>query len=120
MNIKKNNKSSLDGAHSMDTPHFTKVTIAPTENQTLTDKDRTLLIRTGNQQFNAGQYEAAGRIFKTTGYRDGLIRVGDHYRSQHAPIDAFRMYRAASSTEKTGELIAIFAHIIQYWLKEKI
>ena len=106
---------------------FIKTTTSGTDGATpdaapaaLSAKERTLLIRKGNEQFNAGEFETAGRIFKTTGYRDGLIRLGDHYRAQNAIIDAFWMYRAAEAKEQTENIIGIFARSVQYWLKENV
>jgi hypothetical protein len=77
------------------------------------------LNRRGNELFNAGDVESARRIFQTTGYSDGLIRVGDRYMGQSRPIDALKMYRLAREEKKSEALIATAALVIQNMLSEK-
>jgi hypothetical protein len=76
------------------------------------------LNRRGNELFNKGDIEAARRIFQTTGYSDGLIRVGDRYLSQKRPLDALKMYRLARDERKSEALIATAALVVQTMLKE--
>lgn len=76
------------------------------------------LNRKGNELFNKGDIEAARRIFQTTGYSDGLIRVGDRYLSEQRPIDALKMYRLARDDERSEPLIATAALVIQNVLRE--
>jgi hypothetical protein len=76
------------------------------------------LNRRGNELFNNGDFEAARRIFQTTGYSDGLIRVGDSYMSQKRPLDALKMYRLARDERKSEALIATAALVIQTMLRE--
>jgi hypothetical protein len=77
------------------------------------------LNRKGNALFNAGDLEAARRVFQTTGYSDGLIRVGDRYFSDGKPIDALKMYWLARDKRRSGELIEKIARIIQNFLMEE-
>jgi hypothetical protein len=77
------------------------------------------LNRRGNELFNEGDVEAARRIFQTTGYSDGLIRVGNLYLSQSRPIDALKMYRLARDEKRSAALIATAALVVQNMLKEK-
>jgi hypothetical protein len=79
---------------------------------------RVKLNRRGNELFNKGDIEAARRIFQTTGYSDGLIRVGDRYMSQKKPLDALKMYRLARDEKKSEALIATAALVIQTMLSE--
>ncbi len=58
------------------------------------------LNRKGNVLFNSGDIEGARRIFLTTGYTDGLVRVGDFYKSQGRDLDALRMYWIAPDKKK--------------------
>ncbi len=59
----------------------------------LTPKERLLLIRKGNELFNNGNIDKAAKIFVTTAYKDGLIRVGDYYYFQKKdPIKALYFY----------------------------
>jgi len=77
------------------------------------------LNRRGNELFNLGDVEAARRIFQTTGYSDGLIRVGDRYMGQNRPIEALKMYRLAREDKKSEALIETAAFVIQNLLTEK-
>ena len=76
------------------------------------------LNRKGNQLFNDGNIEAARRIFMTTGYSDGLSRVGDHYKSKYRPLEALRMYWIAPDKKKSEPLIEQLAYIMQSMLNE--
>ncbi len=76
------------------------------------------LNRKGNELFNGGDTEAARRIFQTTGYSDGLIRVGDRYLGERRPIDALKMYRLARDEKGSEALIATAAIVIQNILQE--
>jgi hypothetical protein len=77
------------------------------------------LNRRGNELFNAGDVEGARRIFQTTGYSDGLIRVGDRYLSEQKPIEALKMYRLARDEKRSEAVIGKAASVIQYLLQEK-
>jgi len=75
--------------------------------------DKAALNRKGNMLFNSGDIEGARRIFMTTGYSDGLSRVGDYYKSQNRLIEALRMYRIAPDRNKAEPLIEQLAGIIK-------
>ncbi len=77
------------------------------------------LNRKGNELFNRGDVEAARRIFQTTGYSDGLIRVGERYMSAMRPVDALKMYLLAHDERRSGELIERMALVVQNLLKEE-
>jgi hypothetical protein len=77
------------------------------------------LNRKGNELFNSGDVEAARRIFQTTGYSDGLIRVGELYMASRRPIDALKMYRLARDDKRSEALISNAAQIIQCLLHEE-
>lgn len=81
--------------------------------------EKAALIRKGNELFNAGQYETARRIFITTGYSDGLIRMGDHYMKNKNHADALKMYWLAPAPEKFEQISEQTAIIISKWLKEE-
>jgi hypothetical protein len=53
---------------------------------------RAALIRKGNELFNEGDYGFAQRIFVTTRYSDGMIRLGDTFATGGTPLDALRLY----------------------------
>jgi hypothetical protein len=77
------------------------------------------LIRKGNALFNEKQYDLAKRIFITTGYTDGLTRLGDLYMKEGKPLEALRMYWLAPDREKVDVLIEAAVQILQNWLKEE-
>ena len=81
--------------------------------------DKAALNRKGNILFNSGNIENARRIYLTTGYSDGLIRVGDHYRSQGRLMDALRMYWVAPDKNKAESIIMQLSVIIQDLLHDK-
>jgi len=76
------------------------------------------LNRKGNQFFNDGNIEGARRIFLTTGYSDGLSRVGDFYKSKNEIFDALQMYWLAPDRNKSQPIIEQLAGIIRDCLKE--
>lgn len=83
------------------------------------DPDRKVkLNRKGNELFNAGDFEAARRIFQTTGYSDGLIRLGDRYMGERKPLEALKMYRLARDEKRSGAVIATAALVVQSMLRE--
>jgi hypothetical protein len=77
------------------------------------------LNRKGNELFNTGDVEAARRVFQTTGYSDGLIRVGERYMAERRPLDALKMYRLARDDRRAEELISSAALVIQFLLSEE-
>ena len=81
--------------------------------------EKAALNRKGNIFFNSGEIEKARRIYLTTGYSDGLIRVGDHYRSQGRMMDALRMYWIAPDRNKSEAIITQLSVVIQYLLHDK-
>jgi hypothetical protein len=76
------------------------------------------LNRKGNQKFNEGDIEGARRIFMTTGYSDGLSRVGDYYKSKNRPLEALRMYWMAHDKKKAQPLIENLAFSLQDMMQE--
>lgn len=74
---------------------------------------KAMLNRKGNLLFNEGNIESARRIFITTGYSDGLTRVGDYYKSKGRPVDALQMYRMAPNKQKADEIIMEIALLIK-------
>jgi len=80
--------------------------------------DKAALNRRGNVLFNSGDIEGARRIFMTTGYSDGLSRVGDYYKSQNRLVEALRMYWIAPDRTKAGPLIEQLSGIIKALIEE--
>ncbi|MFP4484888.1 MAG: tetratricopeptide repeat protein [Spirochaetaceae bacterium] len=97
-------------------PGFVKV--SKDKRPTLTGEQRSALIRKGNELFNADRIDEARRIFLTAGYSDGLIRLGDHYYRRKQPLEAFKMYRQASATDRSSKMIEQMAGVVRHWLQE--
>ncbi len=89
-------------------------------NHDLSDRERAVLIRRGNELFNDRQYEQAKRIFLTVGYTDGITRMGDYYYKKNNVLEALRMYILAPAPDKKDGLIEKMAYIVQSWLHEKV
>jgi hypothetical protein len=94
---------------------FIKTTSPPS----IDDAQKAALNRKGNMLYNAGNIEAARRIFLTTGYSDGLSRIGDYYQSQGRAVDALRMYWIAPDRRKSGLLITRFSALLQGLIHEE-
>ncbi|MDR0554125.1 MAG: hypothetical protein LBG76_04930 [Treponema sp.] len=77
------------------------------------------LNRKGNVLYNAGDVEGARRIFLTTGYTDGLVRVGDYYKKQGRALDALRMYWIAPDRSKSAAIIEELSVIIRNLIHEE-
>jgi len=93
---------------------FIKVSVpAPVEGS-----QKAALNRKGNQKFNEGDIEGAKRIFITTGYSDGLSRVGDYYKSKSRPLEALRMYWMAHDRKKSEFLLEQAAYILSNLVHE--
>ena len=85
---------------------------------TLSSADKAALIRKGNLFFNNGEYEKAKRIFITTGYTDGLVRIGDWLLEHNEPLEAMRMYWIAPAPDKVEAWAGKAAGAISKWLGE--
>ena len=90
----------------------------PPETAKIDSSQRAALIRRGNELFNAGEIEQAKKIFLSTSYRDGLLRVGDYYYKQNDFLSALQMYVIAPDSEKKEYLIERLARVVQEWLTE--
>ena len=88
-----------------------------TTEQSFSKEQKVALIRKGNNLFNQGKYELAKRIFLTTGYSDGLIRLGDYYYSKNQSLEALRMYYLAPKKKNVELLAERMASIIKTWLQ---
>ena len=81
--------------------------------------EKAVLNRKGNILYNSGDIEGARRIFLTTGYSDGLVRVGDHYKSKGRVLDALKMYWIAPCRSKAEPIIMQLSTIIQTLIHEE-
>ena len=88
---------------------FIKTTLKPEINAT----QKAVLNRKGNHLYNSGDIEGARRIFLTTGYSDGIVRIGDYYYSKGKSLDALKMYWIAPDHRKAEPIIVQLSNIIQ-------
>ena len=93
---------------------FIKTTVKPP----IEGQQKAALNRKGNILYNSGDIEGARRIFLTTGYSDGLVRVGDFYKSKGRSLDALRMYWIAPDRKKAEPIISQLSVLIQTLLHE--
>jgi hypothetical protein len=103
------NKQGTDG--------FIKVTDSPV--LSLSSEQKAVLNRKGNILYNQGDIESARRIFVTTGYSDGLTRVGDVYMEKKEGLKALKQYVLAHNQKKSEPLYEDLAKIISAILKEE-
>lgn len=96
---------------------FIKITDNPVSS--LSSGQKAILNRKGNELFNKGRIEEARRIFITTGYSDGLTRVGDVYQKKNEILKALKLYVLAHNKTKTEPIYEKMAEIISVFLKEK-
>jgi len=94
---------------------FVKTSVPPQ----ITSAQKVALNRKGNVLFNSGDVEGARRIFETTGYSDGLSRVGDYYKLHNRPLDALRMYWMAPDRVKCEPLLMQLAGILRSLIREE-
>lgn len=100
-----------------DNKHFIKVTenaLTP-----LSSEQKVVLNRRGNQLFNEGFINEAQRIFVTTGYSDGLTRVGDYYIAHDNTLEALRMYCLAKNKRKSDPIIDSLVRLIRVLIDTK-
>ena len=93
--------------------------IKATEKPVVDGNQKAALNRKGNVLYNSGDIEGARRIFLTTGYSDGLARIGDYYKKEGRELDALRMYWIAPDRNKAEPIIAKLSAIIQNMLQDE-
>jgi len=87
--------------------------------QNLNTEQKAALNRKGNQFFNEGDVDSARRIFITTGYSDGLSRVGDFLAGKGLELEALKMYWLAHNRRKADPLIKKIAILIETTLMDQ-
>ena len=89
---------------------FIKLTDNPVEG--LSSEQKVILNRKANTMFNNGNVEDARRIFITTGYSDGLTRVGNYYMDKNESLKALKAYYLAHNTRETEPIYEQIAKVI--------
>jgi tetratricopeptide (TPR) repeat protein len=85
----------------------------------LSSNQKVALNRKGNVLYNSGDIEGAKRIFLTTGYSDGLSRIGDYYKTQGRLVDALKMYWIAPDHTKSEPILIQISALIQNLIQEE-
>jgi tetratricopeptide (TPR) repeat protein len=93
--------------------------IKTTQKPVIDGAQKAALNRKGNTLLNSGGLEGAKRIFLTTGYSDGLSRIGDAYKTQNRYLEALEMYRIAPNQKKFDGLVKQLSAIIQNLMHEE-
>ena len=94
---------------------FIKVTDNPVGG--LTSEQKVILNRKANAMFNAGNIEDARRIYITTGYSDGLTRVGNYYMDKNEGLKALKAYYLAHNKRDAEPIYESIAQVISTLLK---
>ena len=95
---------------------FIKVTDNPVAG--LTPEQKVILNRKANAMFNNGNIEDARRIFITTGYSDGLTRVGNYYMEKNQSLKALKVYYLAHNNRGTQPIYETIAKVIENLINE--
>ena len=106
-------KKQIDSMQGSD--GFIKITDQPVGN--LSAQQRVVLNRKANALFNDGKIDMAERIFITTGYSDGLTRVGDVYAQKNDYLKALKLYLLAHNKRKSEPLIEKLSSVVSAMLK---
>lgn len=96
----------------------------------MSDKDRTVLVRRGNELFNNRDIKGALLCYIQASYFGGIERVADYYYfDEKNYVVAYRLYKKILKEEsnlggnirakkKTDEISLLFVKAIRKWLKE--
>ena len=95
---------------------FIKVTDSPVKG--LSSEQKVILNRKANIMFNNGNIEDARRIFITTGYSDGLTRVGDYYMNKNESLKALKVYYLAQNKRDAEPIFENIAKIVSTLINE--
>ena len=78
---------------------------------------RAELVRKGNQAFNEKDYQKAREYFFQADYKDGMIRLGDHYMyERRLPLLAYGYYRRARAAAKMEDIHRRMVLALGEWL----
>lgn len=95
---------------------FIKVTDNPVGG--LTPEQKVILNRKANIMFNNGNIEDARRIYITTGYSDGLTRVGDYYMNKNESLKALKAYYLAHNKRDSEPIYENIARVLSALITE--
>jgi hypothetical protein len=101
---------------SMPREGFLKVTRPPVPE--ISSEQKVQLIRKANELFGRGELEQAKKIFVSTRYSDGMIRLGDLYAQRKDYLSAFQMYKMAPAPDRAEAMIVNLTAVLKNWIKE--
>lgn len=117
MNRKSLEEKFIATVHEKKIPEgFIKVTDNPVDG--LNSEQKVILNRKANIMFNNGNIEDARRIFITTGYSDGLTRVGDYYMNKNESLKALKAYYLAHNKRDSEPIYENIAKVISKIIEE--
>ena len=96
------------------------IKITKPDSSGLKPDQKAALNRKGIELLNSKQYEKAKRVFLTTGYTAGLIRLGDYYYETNNYLEALRMYWAAPAEAKKQKILEEMAGTVRKWLQDAV
>ncbi|EJO68291.1 hypothetical protein LEP1GSC132_4580 [Leptospira kirschneri str. 200803703] len=80
-------------------------------------KERAEAIREGNRAFNEGNIRKARDLFIKAEYKDGLIRLGDHFMyEKKMPLLAYGYYKKAGYQKRIDEIFQRMIWAFSQWI----
>lgn len=80
-------------------------------------KERAETIREGNRAFNEGNIRKARDLFIKAEYKDGLIRLGDHFMyEKKMPLLAYGYYKKAGYQKRIDEIFQRMIWAFSQWI----
>jgi len=81
-------------------------------------EEKVALVRKGNECFNKGDIAEAIKFFVKAGYKDGIMRVADHYYYDNKrPLIALKFYKMINRKDRIDEIHARMMFALGKWLK---
>ncbi|MBM9500774.1 hypothetical protein JWG44_11000 [Leptospira sp. 201903071] len=80
-------------------------------------RERAETIREGNRAFNEGDIRKARDLFIKADYKDGLIRLGDHFMyEKKMPLLAYGYYKKAGYQKRIDEIFQRMMWALSQWI----
>ncbi|XDD51310.1 hypothetical protein AB3N59_05980 [Leptospira sp. WS92.C1] len=80
-------------------------------------RERAEIIREGNRAFNEGDIGKARNLFVKAEYKDGLIRLGDHFMyEKKMPLLAYGYYKKAGYQKRIDEIFQRMMWALSQWI----
>jgi len=86
----------------------------------MNDEEKVALSRKGNEYFNNGNITEAIKFFVKAGYKDGIMRVADHYYfDKKQPLIALKFYKMINRKDRIDEIFARMMFALNKMLSSK-